>query len=134
MTKPSILLLILILPSLLIAQKASMGPASSVVLLNVNLIDMRSDRVKPNMTILVSRGRIAKIGKDMKVPKNAEVVDATGKYLIPGLWDNYTFTLEGVKHGAPFFELLLAHGVTGVRDVGTSMDLAEAARLRADIN
>jgi imidazolonepropionase-like amidohydrolase len=134
MTKSAILLLILSLPALLIAQNTSSPRARPIVLRNVNLIDMRSDRVAPNMTLLVSGGRITKIGKNVKVPKNAEVVDASGKFLIPGLWDNYTFTLEAVKHGAPFFELLLAHGVTGVRDVGTSMDLAEAAKLRADIN
>ena len=52
---------------------------------------------------------------------------------MPGLWDNYTYTLEAVKGGYPFFELLLAHGITGVRDVGTSFDLGEAARLRRDI-
>jgi imidazolonepropionase-like amidohydrolase len=134
MTRLANALLILLLPAVLIAQNTSGLQGQPLVLRNVNLIDMRSDRVKPNITILVSGGRIAKIGKNVEAPRNAVIIDASGKFLIPGLWDNYTFTLEAVKHGAPFFELLLAHGVTGVRDVGTSMGLAEAARLRADIN
>jgi len=134
MTKPAILFLILFLPVVLIAQNTLVEPVRPIVLRNVNLIDMRSDSVSPKMTILVSGGRIVKIGKSVTAPKNAQIVDATGKYLIPGLWDNYTFTLEAEKNGAPFFELLLAHGVTGVRDVGTSMDLVNAAKLRADIN
>jgi len=134
MTKPAILFLILFLPVVLIAQNTLVEPVRPIVLRNVNLIDMRSDSVSPKMTILVSGGRVVKIGKSVKAPKDAQIVDATGKFLIPGLWDNYTFTLEAEKHGAPFFELLLAHGVTGVRDVGTSMDLVDAAKLRADIN
>jgi hypothetical protein len=43
--------------------------------------------------------------------------------MIPGLWDNYTFTLEAVRKNFPYYELLIAHGVLGVRDAGTSMDL-----------
>ena len=98
MTKPAILFLILFLPVVLIAQNTAMEPIRPIVLRNLNLIDMRSARVRPNMTILVSGGRIVKIGKSVTAPKDAQIVDATGKFLIPGLWDNYTFTLEAEKH------------------------------------
>ncbi|MCA1622903.1 MAG: hypothetical protein LC778_03750 [Acidobacteria bacterium] len=108
--------------------------AQSLVFRNVTLIDMRGEQPQPNMTVIVSGNRVAKIGKNLRIPKNAEIVDATGKFLIPGLWDNYTYTLEAVKNNFPFFELLIAHGVTGVRDVGTSMNLTEAAKLREEIN
>jgi imidazolonepropionase-like amidohydrolase len=39
------------------------------------------------MSVLVSNGRIAAIGpvSEVKAPANAEVLDARGKYLIPGL-------------------------------------------------
>jgi hypothetical protein len=134
MRKLFALLLIMILPMLVIAQNKPAAQNRPLVFRNVSLIDMRSEQPQPNMTVLISGNRIAKIGKNIKIPKNAEVVDASGKFLIPGLWDNYTYTLEAVKNNFPYFELLIAHGVTGVRDVGTSMDLAEAARLRSDIN
>ena len=128
MTNLSIFLFITFLPSLVLAQ------ARPMILRHVTLIDMRSERPKPDMSVMISGGRIVKIGRNIKVPGAAEIVDASGKFLIPGLWDSYTFTLEAVKHGQPFFELLLAHGVTGVRDVGTSMNLSDVANLRADIN
>jgi hypothetical protein len=105
-----------------------------IVLRNVTVIDMQNEEPKPNMTVLIKGDRIMKIGKYIKIPKNAEVVDASERFLIPGFWDNYTYTLEAVKNNFPFFELLIAHGVTGVRDVGTSMDLREAAKLRNEIN
>jgi len=105
-----------------------------LVFTNVTVIDMRSEKPQSGVTVIVSGNRITKIGKNIKTPKNAEVVDASGKFIMPGLWDNYTFTLEAVKNDAPFFELLIAHGVTGVRDAGTSFDLREAAELKNEIN
>ena len=135
MRKLFTLLLMMILPMLLIAQDKKAAPQTRpVVFRNVTLIDMTSEQPKPNMTVIVSGTRITQIGKNLKIPKNAEVVDGNGKFLIPGLWDNYTFSLEAVKNKLPFFELLIAHGVTVVRDAGTSMDLTEAAKLRGDIN
>ncbi|MEO7660528.1 MAG: hypothetical protein ABIV48_13015, partial [Pyrinomonadaceae bacterium] len=67
---------------------------STIVFRNVTLIDMRNERSQPDMTIIVKGNRIAKIGKNLKIPKDAKVVDAKGKFLMPGLWDNYTFTLD----------------------------------------
>jgi predicted amidohydrolase len=131
-------LLIMFLPVLLTAQDKPAAQSRPVVFRNVTLIDMRSEQPKPNMTVLISGNRIVKIGKNIKIPKNAEVVDASGKFLIPGLWDNYTFTLDykllAAKNNFPLFELIIAHGVTGVGDAGTAMDLADAAKLRGDVN
>ncbi|MEJ7623874.1 MAG: amidohydrolase family protein [Pyrinomonadaceae bacterium] len=128
------LLLIMILPTLLIGQPKPAVQNRPLVFRNVTLIDMRSEQPKPNMTVVVSGNRIARIGKNLKIPKDAQIIDASGKFLIPGLWDNYTFTLDAMKSNFPFFELQIAHGVTGVRDAGSSMNLAEAAKLRGDIN
>lgn len=128
MLKLSILLFLAAVPNSILAQ------TRPIIIDHVTVIDMRSERLKPDVTILLSGGRIAKIGKKVKVPASAEIIDAKGKFLIPGLWDSYTFTLEAVKHGGPFFELFMAHGVTGVRDAGASLNLTDAAKLRADIN
>ena len=120
--------------TILVATLISYSQDRTIVFTHVTVIDMASDHPTPNMTVIVSGNRIDAIGRKLKVPKNAETIDATGKFLMPGLWDNYTYTLEAVKNKYPFFEMMLANGVTGVRDVGTSMDLNEAAKLRADIN
>jgi len=128
------LLVTLVLPMLLIAQDKKAAQNHPVVFRNVTLIDMRSEQPQSGMTVMFSGNRITEIGRSIRIPKNAEVIDATGKFLIPGLWDNYTFTLEAVRKSVPYFELLIAHGVTGVRDAGTSMDLTEAAKLREEIN
>lgn len=127
-------LLIAILPMFIVAQDKTAAQNRPVVFRNVTLIDMRSAAPQSNMTVVVSSNRIAKIGKNIKIPKDAEVVEASGKFMIPGLWDSYTYTLEAVKNKFPFFEMMIAHGITGVRDVGTTMDLQEAERLQNEIN
>ncbi len=116
MKKTIALLLIILSPTLLKAQNRPL------VFCNVTVIDMRNEQPKLNMTIVVSGNRIASIGKNIKIPKNAEVVDGNGKFLIPGLWDNYTFTLEAVKNNFPYFELLIAHGVTSGCDAACGCD------------
>ena len=129
MRKLSALLLIIVLPMLIFAQKNR-----PVVFRNATLIDMRSEQPQANMTVIIKGNRINKIGKNIKIPKNALIVDANGKFLIPGLWDNSTYTLEAEKNNFPYFQMMIAHGVTGVRDIGTTMDLQENERLQNEIN
>jgi imidazolonepropionase-like amidohydrolase len=123
----------MIFPMLLIAQDEPAAQHRPVVFRNVTLIDMRNEQPKPNMSVLISGNRISKIGKNIKIPKDAEVIDATGKFMIPGLWDSFTYTLDAEKNNFPYFEMMVAHGVTDVRDAGTTMDLAEVERLQNDI-
>lgn len=125
--------MIITLPTLVVAQVNQTAQNRPVVFRNVMLIDMRGEKPQPNMTVVVSGTRIAKIGRNIKIPKDAEVVDAGGKFLMPGLWENFSYTLDAVKEGFPYFEMMVAHGVTGARDSGTHMDLAEAKRLQNDI-
>jgi hypothetical protein len=127
-------LLLIFLPTLIFGQDNKTLPNRRLVFRNVTLIDMRSAAPQSSMTVLISGNRIAKIGRNIKIPKDAEVVEASGKFLIPGLWDSYTYTLDAVQEGSPFLEMMIAHGVTSVRDAQNSMDPAQAERLQNDIN
>jgi len=71
--------------------------------------------VRRDVTVVITGDRIAAIGseRELKIPNNSEVVDARGKFLIPGLWDMHVHTLTKEM----FFPLYLANGVTGVRDM-----------------
>ncbi len=113
MRKQAAVLLITILPILLIGQDKSASQNRSFVFRNVTLIDMRSDQPKPNMTVSISGDRIVQIGKNIKIPRNAEVVDASGKFLIPGLWDMHVHTVH-----PSYLSLFVANGITGIRDMG----------------
>jgi imidazolonepropionase-like amidohydrolase len=90
---------------------------STIIFRNVTLIDMTSEQPKPNMTVVIAGNRISKIGKNLKIPKNAEVIDASGKFLIPGLWDMHVHSISEKGTRVIFFPLEIANGITGVRDM-----------------
>jgi len=56
----------------------------------------------------------------VRVPKGATVIDGTGKFLIPGLWDMHVHLEISGKEAS--FPMYLANGVTGVRDMGGDLD------------
>jgi imidazolonepropionase-like amidohydrolase len=85
---------------------------------NVNLVPMTANEVLSGQTVIVSDGKIVKIGPDRKIaiPAGATVIDGTGKYLMPGLADMHTH-LNDSMFEYPFFNLFLANGVTTIRDL-----------------
>ena len=109
------------------------GSAQSVAFTNVNVIPMDRERVLTNQTVIVREGIITAIGKAVKVPKDAVRVDATGKYLIPGLVDMHTHLLSDGEFPDSIAEdelrVMIANGVTTVRFmIGTPELLSLRAR------
>ncbi len=115
MRKIPALLLTLLLPGLLLAQKTTTSQSRPLVLTHLTVIDVTRGQAKPDMTVIIEGGQIIALGKSrtIKVPQGAQVIDATGKYLIPGLWDMHVH--EWNKE--VFFPLFIANGITGVRDM-----------------
>ena len=90
-----------------------------IALTNVTVVDVRGGPPQRGVTVL-TRGRdIAAIGRDLPVPARAITVDATGKFLIPGLWDMHAHH-QGTGAGA--VDLFVANGVVGTRDMGADVD------------
>lgn len=91
-------------------------PASSGVFgfTHVSVVDVAAGRLVPDMTVIVSDGRISAVGKSgsLRAPAGAQLFDGQGKYLMPGLWDMHIHTGTSWKDYLPLF---LVNGVTGVR-------------------
>lgn len=89
--------------------------SGSLVIENVTLIDATGAPARRNMTIVVKDGRIAEIGRSgrIRIESGARIINGTGKYLIPGLWDVHVHNSY-----RSFLPLLLVNGITGVRDMG----------------
>ena len=94
MLKILTLLVILLLPCevLLVAQTATQS-AGALVFTHVTVIDVARGLLQPDMTVVVEGNRIAAVGKSARVPRNAKIIDATGQFLIPGLWDMHAHSL-----------------------------------------
>ncbi|MBL8234060.1 MAG: amidohydrolase family protein [Bryobacterales bacterium] len=95
---------------------------AAIAILNVTLIDGTGAPPKTNQTVIVRDGRIVSVG-DAKAPKDAQVIDGSGKFLIPGLWDMHA-------HVLPDAGVMLRWGVTGVRNM--HIESADAIRIALD--
>lgn len=94
----------------------------------VSVVPMDRERVLAGQTVLVRGGHIAAIGPvgRVKVPANAARVDGRGKFLIPGLADMHIHIWSDVQppqQGQYVLFPFLAHGVTTVRDMGSSLPI-----------
>jgi imidazolonepropionase-like amidohydrolase len=102
--------------------------ATGVVLVHVAVIDATANAPRLDQAVVIANGRIASVGPSARVkpPKSVRIVDAQGKFLIPGLWDMHVH-LAGLNADPAWSKqvllpLLLASGVTGVRDMGGDLE------------
>jgi len=103
--------------SLCLCLFSSLYAQPSLVLRNVTVIDMTGAPAKPGSTVVISGKRIISVGpaSAANIPPQANIINAKGKYLIPGLWDAHVHLS---KAGEQSLALFIANGVTSVRDMG----------------
>ncbi|HSP45179.1 MAG TPA: amidohydrolase family protein [Chthoniobacterales bacterium] len=101
-----------------IASTLARKPKADLVIRNARLFDPRDLSVTAGTTVVIAGDRIVRVGPDadVKPPASAEVIDARGGFLMPGLWDNHQHF--GDVDGA----LDLANGVTSARDMANDLD------------
>ena len=102
--------------------------APTVAIRDVTVVDVSDGSLHPGYTVLVAGNRIGAVGPNdkVRVSEDAVIVEASGGYLIPGLWDMHVHSVanvavdrasEAVAARDWHFALLLAHGITGVRNM-----------------
>lgn len=95
------------------AAQASTKPTSgaTIAFSHVNVVPMNKEVVLADQTVIVSNGKIEKAGPSagVSVPAGARVIEARGKYLLPGLTDMHVHLQTPVE-----FPVFLANGVTTV--------------------
>lgn len=95
--------------------------ANNYAIKNISVIPMNREILLNNQTILISEGKIQKTGNSDKIniPEGYTIVDAMGKYIMPGLFDMHThFLYEQGEHKNTCdkeLKLMLANGVTTAR-------------------
>ena len=90
---------------------------SALAIVGATLIDVRDGSHITDSTIIVESAHITAVGpaQSIRIPSRAGVIDAHGKYVIPGLWDMHTH-IYNQRELDIFFPLLVAHGIVGIRD------------------
>lgn len=111
-----------------IAKKLAHRPSHGVVFAHANVFDATTATMLQDQNVVVVGNHIQALGlaATVQAPPDAEIVDATGKTLLPGLWDMHAHV--GDNDGL----LNLAAGVTTVRDLANDTDTLLARRKRID--
>jgi hypothetical protein len=107
-------------------------PTSSLVFDGVTVVDVEHGTLLPAYRVVVVGNRIATMGGTgtVQIPAGARVIDARGKYLMPGLWDMHTHSYHYADLSYPLF---LANGVTGIRDANSDVPLDTLVQWRKEI-
>lgn len=133
MARSTTLFCLLLFTGLMPIRSGAQTAPRPLVLKHATVIDATGAPPRADMTVVIIGDRITALGRSGKVriPKGAKVVNAGGKFLIPGLWDMHAHSgsYEKMKGSLPS---LVAHGITGVRDMGSPLE--DVLRLRREVS
>jgi imidazolonepropionase-like amidohydrolase len=114
----------------------------TLAIIHATVIDGTGNPPLTNRTVLIQNDRIVSVSPatGVQFTKSTQVVDASGKYLIPGLWDMHVHmrgsrivsSPDFADENAALLPLYLANGVTGVREMGGDLT-ADVLKWRARI-
>jgi imidazolonepropionase-like amidohydrolase len=121
-----------------VAPSVAAETAGTLALTHVTVIDASGRPAQADQTVVVSAGRITAMGPSgtLRPPKDARVIDARGKFLIPGLWDMHVH-IAGISADPAWSKQvilpeLIAYGIVGVRDMGGDLDVLLAWKREID--
>ena len=140
--------------ALLILAAAALGAGPLKAIKAGRVVDPSTGQALPAQVLLIEGRLIKAMGPDVKIPKEAEVIDLTGMSVLPGLMDCHTHVCEMIS-GAGGFELrfrshylvdttldralqgvadlrsFLEAGFTTLRDMGNAGEYADIALKKA---
>ena len=106
-----------------LASKKATGNPSAIAVVGGNVLNVENGTWTNNAVVLIKNGKIVSIGKKnvVKIPAGAQIVNAEGKTILPGLWDMHAH-FQQAEWGPAY----LGAGVTTVRDVGNEFEYINA--------
>jgi imidazolonepropionase-like amidohydrolase len=126
--------------------------AQTIAIRAGNLIDPTTGSIAKNQVILVNDKKIQAVGPNVSIPKDAQLIDLSKEWVMPGIMDAHTHVTQSVKYfreldhnylvestglralrGLRTAQTLLNAGITTVRDVGNDANFA-AVDLRKAID
>jgi len=104
-----------------VALAANAAEHVDLLIRDATVVDVASGKLQPHRTIAVRDGHILAVAdaKQAKKYDASQVLDAQGKFAIPGLWDMHVHFGGGdalIEENRNLLPLYLAHGITAVRD------------------
>lgn len=115
-----------------LASRVKASNEGLVVIRNADVFDSERGVLLPQHSIVMENGRITALvpTRGFREPRGASVIDATGKTVIPGMWDMHAHVFLTTQTDAAYRNLSL--GVTGIRDMAADTDIATSLMRRAN--
>ena len=102
---------------------------------HVNTIDT-NDGLQKDITVVIKDNKIIKTGPtaSINLSNDNNIIDASGKYMIPGLWDAHVHFAYMEELAPSMFHLFLTYGITSVRDTGGKIEFVKSWKDKANAN
>lgn len=111
-----------------LARELAQHPDHAVAVEHVRLFDSERATVLEDQTVVIEGERITLVGPSstIRVPRDSQRIDGTGKTLLPGLFDMHVHlsAVDGLLH--------IASGVTSVRDMGNDIEALKHVQTQWD--
>ena len=115
--------------------------SNRIALVNVNIVDVEKGQIIKNQVVIIEDSRIAAIIPMTTKPglANYQVIEGNGNYLMPGLIDSHLHLFYYIRSNKWeelkwMFKLMLANGITGIREAGASVYTREMVSLRDSLD
>ncbi len=106
---------------------------ADLTITNVSLIDSKNG-LRKNSTVHIKDSHIIKVDTTntfTNTNKHA-VINGSGKFLIPGLWDTHVHLTYNKELTPTMFDLFMLYGITSIRDTGGELHLVSTLKMKAD--
>src|ERR1700694_5813495 len=113
---PSLFRSLLLLTALIGFTNVTVAQSSDLAIIHVTIISPAVGKPQPDMTIVIRGHDIVAVSgaKNVSIPPSARVIDGSGKFVIPGLWDMHTHFRDAARD----LKMYVANGVLGIRNMG----------------
>ena len=128
MKNPLFFLIIVLLASTSCSVQNVLQKETDIIINEVNIVDVVNGKILPNRSVAIVGNKIINIYEaSVQSNKATKIINANGQYLIPGLWDMHTHYNWNYTFSNP---LLIANGVTGIREMWGEMDTIQMIRAK----
>ncbi len=106
---------------------------ADLTITNVSLIDSKNG-LRKNSSVHIKDNHIIKVDTTntfANTNKHA-VINGSGKFLIPGLWDTHVHLTYNKELTPVMFDLFMLYGITSIRDTGGELHLVRTLKKEAD--
>lgn len=102
---------------------------SGIILQGVTVVNTRDGSLAKGMNVIVDGGRITSVSDEgFRAGGSATVVEAEGKFLVPGYLDMHVHSVESTDATPSDWPMMVASGITGVRQMSGSADIIARTR------